>query len=166
VQELVNQDDLGGRAIQQECISEVPSAHVNEPRPGLCERQRDAPAALRRVAVIGEPQRTEGVGWTFPGCHELGREALARCIRKVSEHTLAAPTGESGGGALNREPDGESRFVFRESEKIGRLRTGATRTYGGHQGAGKNAEAAQGFLFAGSPFRRPSDLGQGDARLG
>lgn len=62
MQELMNHDDLGGRAILHKPMSELQAADANDPRAGLCKRQRGARAALRRCAVIDEPQESEGVG--------------------------------------------------------------------------------------------------------
>ena len=62
MQELVNHDDFGRRAIPLKRMSELLSAHANEPGPGPCERQRPRAAALPGPAVIEEPQRSERIG--------------------------------------------------------------------------------------------------------
>jgi hypothetical protein len=104
MQELVNDDDLGRPAILQKPISELSSADANEPRAGLCERQRRPRAALRCLAVIEEPQQREGFDWTPPAHFERRREVLAAVIREVGEEILAAGAGETSGGALDRAP--------------------------------------------------------------
>jgi len=55
MQELVNDDDLGGPSILEKAISERSSADANEPRAGLGKRQRRARSALRCLAVIEKP---------------------------------------------------------------------------------------------------------------
>jgi hypothetical protein len=62
MQELVNHDDLRSPSILKKPISELPPADANGPRAGLGERQRRARAALRGLAVIEEPQESEGFG--------------------------------------------------------------------------------------------------------
>ena len=106
MQELVNHDDLGRGAIPLKRMSELLSAHANEPRPGPCDRQRPRAAALLGAAVIEEPQRSERIGRRFSGCHQPGRKTLAGFVGKVGEEVLADGAGETGGGALDREPNG------------------------------------------------------------
>src|SRR5262245_28411004 len=122
MQELVNHDDLGGRAILLILISELPSADANEPRAGLGKGQRRARAAARRRAVIEESQNTEGLGCTLLARRKRGREALAALIGKVGEEVLAAGVGETGGSALDCAPHSQSNVALHESEEHRRLR--------------------------------------------
>jgi hypothetical protein len=115
VQELVNDDDLRGRAVPFKRTSEMLRADANGRRSGLCERERSISAALRSPAVIEEPQRAKGVEGTFPARRQLGRETLPGLILEVSENLLAAGTGEAGGGTLDRKPHCNSRFDIQES---------------------------------------------------
>ena len=80
MQELVNQDDLGRRTIP---IPELPAAHSNDVRPRVCERHDGAGLALRRRAIVEEPQQGQSLGRTFPASEEFCFQALAGFVREV-----------------------------------------------------------------------------------
>jgi hypothetical protein len=75
----------------------------------------------------------------LPATRQLGRETLAGLVGKISEDVLAARPGQTGSGALDREPYRKTRFDIPESIDDG------------HQGAGKNAIRAHGLLLSGGP---------------
>jgi|SRR6185295_5090887 len=151
MEELVNHDDLRGRAILLKSLPELRSADANEPRATLGEGQRRAGAALRRRAVIEKSQDTEGLSWTLSARRERGREALAVFIGKVGEKLLAAGAGETGGSALDRAPHSQSNVAVHVSEQHRCLRAGAT--YDPNQeSAGKNSAAPHDLLLSGGPY--------------
>jgi hypothetical protein len=116
MQELMNHDDLGRRAIPLKRESELVSANAYERRPGSGERQRLTPAALWGSAIVEEPQQIEGLSRTLPACHQPGRKVLARLIGKVGENVLAAGACEAVGGAVDRQTHGNQRLDIHESD--------------------------------------------------
>jgi hypothetical protein len=87
----------------------------------------------------------------LPATRQLGRETLAGLVGKISEDVLAARPGQTGSGALDREPYRKTRFDIPESIDAGCLGIGAPHHQHGHQGAGKNAIRAHGLLLSGGP---------------